>query len=420
MKIALIAFPFFPSKDGISHTLTDIYKIFLKNEENFKVFNFTYKNKNCYKILEQRKYSIKDFITQLKFKDFNYYLSILTLRLLSSKHISFQNKLKTIIYFLLKPSLLVKSINNIHHLYPYFKKFQFDIIIGGTSTASTQSIIFLLSKLFPLKVIYFAHGNEFMIHKYISLRDIFFKDSDKIIVHSNRLKKILMRIRNLPANKIEIIPPGLFPSDYKIQESKLDLRKKFDISSDNFVILSVGRQIKRKNFSLVIKALNELRKLANDAMLRYYLIGTGPETKNLKALVKRLKLEDNVFFLGNCDDITRNNFYKISDVFVMPSVPKEESIEGFGVVYLEANYFKLPVIGTFSGGTTEAIVDGVTGILVKQNDLGDLIDKLKYLYYNPEERKKLGENGYNRVINNFSWEILYKDYYKVFRDVLLQ
>ena len=83
-----------------------------------------------------------------------------------------------------------------------------------------------------------------------------------------------------------------------------------------------------------------------------------------KKLVKRLNLEKDVKFLGNCDIETRNKFYKMSDIFLMPSITTKNDIEGFGIVFLEANYFKVPVIGTRTGGIVEAIIDGKTGFLI--------------------------------------------------------
>ena len=102
----------------------------------------------------------------------------------------------------------------------------------------------------------------------------------------------------------------------------------------------------------------------------------------------------------------------------MPSIATRKSIEGFGIVYLEANYFKLPVIGTISGGIIEAIEDHKSGLLIKPNDLNSLIDAIVYLYENEEERKRMGEYGHNRVINNYNWNLLVNEYIRVFENVI--
>ncbi|MHA1414588.1 MAG: glycosyltransferase family 4 protein [Promethearchaeota archaeon] len=152
--------------------------------------------------------------------------------------------------------------------------------------------------------------------------------------------------------------------------------------------------------------------------IKYYLVGSGETTEYLKKLTKQLNLESYVIFLGRCDELTRNKYYKLSDLFVMPSVTKNKSVEGFGIVFLEANFYKVPTIGSFSGGISEAIVNGETGLLTKPNDLKDLVNKIKYLYENPEIRKKMGEAGHKRVVNKFNWDKLIYDYINLFERVL--
>ena len=87
----------------------------------------------------------------------------------------------------------------------------------------------------------------------------------------------------------------------------------------------------------------------------------------------------------------------------MPSVLEKKSIEGFGIVFLEANYYKLPVIGSYSGGMIESIINGKTGFLIEPNNLSQLIEKIIYLYKNQEVRDKFGEFGKFRVIKEYNW-----------------
>ena len=114
----------------------------------------------------------------------------------------------------------------------------------------------------------------------------------------------------------------------------------------------------------------------------------------------------------------KKKYLKASDVFIMPSIAIKKSIEGFGIVFLEANFYKLPVIGTISGGITEAIENYKSGLLIKQNDLYGLIDAIIYLYENEEERKRMGEYGYNRVLNNYNWELLIDKYIQLFKEII--
>lgn len=108
--------------------------------------------------------------------------------------------------------------------------------------------------------------------------------------------------------------------------------------------------------------------------------------------------------LGAVDDFTRDQFYKLSDLFILVPELKKDSIEGFGIVYLEANYFKLPIIGSSSGGVKKAIIDGKNGFLIKPGDVNSLKEKILSLYYNELLRNKMGEFGRQRTLEHFNWD----------------
>lgn len=92
-------------------------------------------------------------------------------------------------------------------------------------------------------------------------------------------------------------------------------------------------------------------------------------------------------------------------------------MEGFGLVFLEANLFKVPVIGASSGGIKEAIINGKSGFLIEPNDIHGLIEKINFLYNNQEIKTEMGEYGQKRVITNFNWEELIQKYFKLFNEI---
>jgi len=102
----------------------------------------------------------------------------------------------------------------------------------------------------------------------------------------------------------------------------------------------------------------------------------------------------------------------------MPSITESNNIEAFGIVFLKANFFKKPVIGSNTGGMAEAIIDDTTGFLIEPNNLNDLVEKILFLYNNKEKREQLGEKGYRRVITEFTWDKIVNKYINLFQDVL--
>ncbi|KKK84045.1 hypothetical protein LCGC14_2787310 [marine sediment metagenome] len=259
-----------------------------------------------------------------------------------------------------------------------------------------------------------AYGLDFLVNSSLSFKTYYFRNIDKIILITHQTKKIIRKMYHLDYDKLEVICVGIDIDSLKVKETKSELKKEFNISNKDFIILSVGRHVPRKNFQLVLMALKEINKLK----IKYYLIGEGEETNNLKQLTKDLNLEKCVVFLGRCDIETRNKYYKMADLFIMPSITKNNDIEGFGIVFLEANYFKVPVIGTRTGGISEAIINRKTGFLIEQNDIDDLVDKIIFFYVNEPERKEMGENGFNRVIKDFKWENIIKNYTNLFLKII--
>lgn len=418
MKIALITYEFYPRTGGISHALTSICKSFQDKEHKIYVFNPYYKAIRIFNILDRNIYKIKDVLLLLQEKKFLYFSLISIWSIIKTKKILFTDKLMIILNLLLKPPLLITTLNNIILLYPYFKKFDFDIIFGGTVGERVLPFIIALSVIFNKKVVAFAHGNEFLVRSSFSLKTYYLRNLDHIILSNRRMRSLIKKIHHLKDSNISVVNLGLNVEDYILQESKEELRREFNISNREFILLSVGRHVSRKRFDLVIKALDLIQKFKQDLNIKYILIGEGPVTSELKELTKALNLEKTVQFLGKADRIIRNKYFKLSDVFVMPSVEEKESIEGFGIVFLEANYFKLPVIGSYSGGVVEAIINEETGLLIKPNDVNDLKEKILYLYENKDKRILMGNKGFERVVREFNTEKIYHDYVNLFSNLL--
>jgi phosphatidylinositol alpha-1,6-mannosyltransferase len=107
-------------------------------------------------------------------------------------------------------------------------------------------------------------------------------------------------------------------------------------------------------------------------------------------------------YLGEITD-TLAQTYEQCDIFAMTSRTLPRSVEGFGITYLEAGFHGKPVVGYRSGGATEAIVDGETGLLVEEGDVAALAKVLQQLITDPVLRQRLGEGG-GRHAAGFSWD----------------
>lgn len=418
MNIALIAHEFHPMKGGIAEVLTSTCKAFQKSKTNLLVFNRSYASKNCFDILDKKTYGLKDIFLLFKEKSLMKILFKTIWKILIDKKLRFITRIFIIFYYLIHPTILIRALKNVRYIYPYFKRLKIDLIFGGASGANTLPLVFILSRLFNKKVISIAHGNDFLVESKYSLKTHLLKNVDKILVSNNVTKKILTKTHHIDDEFVRIVNYGLNLKDYEIKESKNELREKLSVPENAFIIISVGRHVSRKKFDLIIRSLKKIKDLKEELNLYFYLIGEGPETQNLKELARKLEVEKYIKFLGYCDNNTRNMYYKLSDLFIMPSIAEKHDIEGFGVVFLEANYYKIPVIGSISGGMVESIVNGKSGLLIQPNNLDDLTNKIIYFYNNKDVVKKMGEYGYKRVISEFNWDNIIDSYISLFKEVI--
>ncbi len=420
MKICLITNEFYPLYGGIGHVFTCMCKVFKKRKERLYIFNSYYKGKNIFNNLNgnTKTYNLKDLFILGKKKKYSLYLIKSLWKIISDLKLKFYFRLNMLLYLLIKPSIFVGVVKNLSIIHPYLKKIKPDLIFISACSSLLLPLGYILSRLIGKKFICSAHGTDFLVKSHYSLKTHYLKAIDKIIVSSNKMKEMIKKINHLDDSRLTIIPYGLYLPDYELKQDITQIKKELHISPKDFIIISVGRHAPRKNFQIVIKAMKAIKEKLSSTRIKYYLIGKGSESHNLKVLTKKFNLEEDVLFLGAVNDVIKNKYLKASDIFIMPSIASNKTIEGFGIVFLEANFFKLPVIGTTSGGIIEAIDHNKSGLLVKPNDLNELVKAILYLNDHEIERKVMGEYGYNRVINNYNWDLIVHKYIKLFKETI--
>ncbi|MFH1426650.1 MAG: glycosyltransferase family 4 protein [Candidatus Kerfeldbacteria bacterium] len=231
------------------------------------------------------------------------------------------------------------------------------------------------------------------------------KNAHSVTTVSSFTRNKLQHLGVSPARVYVVYPcPNIDGSKCHIPDKELNqLDEKYNIH-DKRIILSVGRLVQRKGMDTVIKAFAPLKdKLPNT---HYVIAGDGEYKKQLEQLVRENKLTGRVHFVGNVSNEELARWYARCEVFVMPSRQLHNNdVEGFGMVFVEANSFGKPVIGGKSGGVSDAVIDGKTGFLVDPEDAGMLTEALDRILSNESEAIRLGYNGSERVKETFQWEI---------------
>lgn len=226
------------------------------------------------------------------------------------------------------------------------------------------------------------------------------RSADGIVGISDYTLSLLPALGVRPADTIKIVPmveeaPSVDP------RSLVAARKLWGLGVEDRVILTAGRQIKRKGHDQVLRAMVEVLREVPEAKL--VIVGRGPEHEALKALAFTLGVMDRVVFAGFVPEDQMPALYDLCEFFVMPNRRLEDGdTEGFGIVFIEANAHGKPAIGGCEGGVKDAIFDGVTGLIVDGEDAQAVASAILRLLKEPLEAKRMGENGRRRVREELS------------------
>jgi phosphatidylinositol alpha-1,6-mannosyltransferase len=167
------------------------------------------------------------------------------------------------------------------------------------------------------------------------------------------------------------------------------------------VVLCVGRLVERKGQDVLIRSLPQVAAAVPEVLC--VLAGSGADRSRLEELARDLGVADRVCFLGFVPETELPGCYAAADVFAMPSryLPSAGDVEGFGIVFLEANAAGVPVVGGRSGGVEEAVRDGYTGLLVDPEDPAAVAGALTRLLQDEGLRRQLGAQGRERARLDF-------------------
>lgn len=165
-------------------------------------------------------------------------------------------------------------------------------------------------------------------------------------------------------------------------------------------LLYVGQIVRRKNVELLIKAFVELKKRENTGDIQLVLVGKGDAsyTKYCKSLLSD-EISKRVIWCKFIKNAQMKFVYQVSDIFLLPSIQ-----EIFGMVLLEAMYFGVPVISSYSAGAEILIKNGKNGVIVKEFDECKWKLAIEKILNNPQKAKNYGKVARNTICSEFLWD----------------
>ena len=243
----------------------------------------------------------------------------------------------------------------------------------------------------PKRLVLTFHGSEILSFARSPVRRWL---AGRLIRHATRVSTLTTYTQELllerfphAADKI-FLTPGALRTDFAVVPPRAARTK------DKIVILTVARLHPRKGQLLTLQALQMLPADVR-ARIEYWIVG-GRNKGNYEDRLRALAAGDpalTVRFFGNIPDAELAQVYDRSDIFALTSINHGQSVEGFGLVYLEAAAHSLPIVAHKVGGVSEAVRDGVTGLLVTPERPAELAAAFEKLIHDVPLRRMLGDAG---------------------------
>ncbi|MBT8467441.1 MAG: glycosyltransferase family 4 protein [Deltaproteobacteria bacterium] len=225
--------------------------------------------------------------------------------------------------------------------------------------------------------------------------------------------------RGLPRERVHVVPNAVDLERFegvaasRVEPAKLQIAGAPKLPIDAFLLVTVGRQVRRKGFAWFIEAV--MPTLPDRVV--FWLAGDGPERENIEATIERAGLQGRVRCLGKISEAELIELYRRAQLFVMPNIVVPGDMEGFGIVMLEAGACGLPTLAADLEGIRDVIDEGVNGWFAPTGDADAFAGRIRALLGDPEALRAASERTAAYVTNTFPWERTTERYLEVLRSL---
>ncbi|MEM2851540.1 MAG: glycosyltransferase family 4 protein [Candidatus Bathyarchaeia archaeon] len=303
----------------------------------------------------------------------------------------------------------VKTIENIQ------KEFGLDILHASFIIPAGFSGV-LAKKSTNLPLVITVHGNAdfyevpWVLHPILAYT---LHKGDEVVAVGEELQENLMR--RFDDLKVQVIPNGIeinkFAATALLRE---ETRRRYNIGSEDPVVLSVCRLVERKNLDILLASAPQiLKKLPT---CKFLICGEGPEEAKLRKIAFELNLGSAVIFTGFVSEAEKIRLYAASDVFIQLS-----SREGLSISLLESKAAGIPAVVADFRGTREPVTDGESGIIIKgELSPAKVAETLLTVLQNRELLSRMGYNAKKEAEAKYSIETMAEKYVALYEKALSQ
>ena len=297
-------------------------------------------------------------------------------------------------------NISVTDLAAIFKLYNFIRKNKFLLVNTHTAKAGFTGRTAAWLARVPV-IIHTAHG--LVVHKYLSsfkksiyklLERWIGKKTTAFIVVTDKVGDELIKTGIAKKNKIHRIYNGINLDDFSEinKTSHLEFREKLNINNDDIIIGTLSRLVPDKGLEDLIQAFALIH--SSNPKTKLVIAGDGPLINKLVELAEKLKIKDNVNFIGWQNNVPQT--LALFDAFCLPTLR-----EGFGYVFLEAQAAGVPVIATKIEPLTETMQDGESAILVPTHSPENLASAIQKIITDDALKNQLIENGLKNVKERF-------------------
>lgn len=375
MRILLIAFDYRPRVGGVSTCSYELASA-LSKEENIEI-----------KVLAPKQPGDKEFDNHNLFETKRINVPQRSYTAIPSLFFEIFSETKNY-----KPDLIINMLWMPEAIATYFSslftKVPYTVVAHGVEILETRSSLKkrIRAKLSPLKSLVLSKASH-------------------VYPVSNYTKLKVLEGTNVSEKKVHVIKNGVNPVEFSQTDDIERIKQRHNITNQK-VFITITRLVPHKGVDKAIEAFAKVR----DKNFKYLIGGTGPYRSYLEELVKVYKLEEQIIFLGRVSDEDLKSYYSAADMLVLLSrfEPNIPSVEGFGLVFLEAAACGTPSLAGRSGGIEDAVIDGETGILVDPTNTKDISIKLEGVISGSTDLQKLSVASKEHAIKNMTWSHMAK------------
>lgn len=292
---------------------------------------------------------------------------------------------------------------------------EYDVVLLGDAVLCPLG--WILRLFYGKPVISIVHGLDltYPLKIYQQLWNRFFvKKMDKLIAVGHETIEAGVK-RGIPRDKFVFIPNGIDTKKFLEWHGRQELEKIVgeDLRGKK-ILLTTGRLVPHKGVAWFCQRV--VSRLPDNVL--YLVAGDGERRKSIEKIIQVKKLGERVRLLGNVSFAKLKILYNTVDLYIQPNIKVPGTMEGFGLVVIEAASCRLPVIASNLEGLKDAIKEGRNGFFVESGDAEGYLKKINELLMQDEFRLEFGEKARRYVEENFSWEKISQQYLKEIKTVI--